>query len=97
MYLDHLTREFDAIFGRPLPPISPPDPVDALEASDGICALRPAPLQHLSLVRCTRGRDGVPHVPDNIQRRRAFRDLLPVEIHNAIPWQWSNTQKRGAS
>lgn len=83
-YLDHLAREFDRHFGRSLPAITPPDPVDELEAAEGVAALEPAPLTGLSLCRCSRY--GVPHVPDNVERRRAFRDTLPVEIFNAIPW-----------
>ena len=46
--------------------------------------LRPAPLTALSLVRATAG---VPPTPSNIDRRRAFRDVQPVDLHNSIPWK----------
>lgn len=89
---DHLGLHFERLFGRVLPDVAQPDPVATTEASEGIVALEdgadlhPAPLQGLSLQRCYRGREGVPHVPTDEDRRRAFRDTLPVEIHNAIPW-----------
>lgn len=69
-YLDHLAREFDRHFGRSLPAITPPDPVDELEAAEGVAALEPAPLTGLSLCRCSRY--GVPHVPDDAERLAAF-------------------------
>lgn len=50
--------------------------------------LRPAPLQHLSLQRCARGK--VPPVPSNEDRRRAFLAVqpifTPVELNNFTPW-----------
>ena len=47
--------------------------------------LRPAPLTALSLVRATAG---VPPTPSNIDRRRAFSEVQPVDLYNAIRWPY---------
>lgn len=47
--------------------------------------LRPAPLTALSLVHATAG---VPPTPSNIDRRRAFREVQPVDLYNAIRWPY---------
>lgn len=41
-------------------------------------------LTHLSLQRV--GRYQMPQAPTNEERLRAFRDAMPVRLHNGFPW-----------
>lgn len=43
-------------------------------------------LAYLSLYHCPRG--AVPPAPTNEDRRRIWRDLQPVELVNAYPWEF---------
>lgn len=52
--------------------------------ADFIAAMQGGPLTHLSLQHCPRGT--VPAAPTNEDRRRALRDVQPIELHNAVQW-----------
>ena len=48
-------------------------------------------LRALSFQHCPRGAWPLP-VPTNEERRRAWRDCQPVELHNAYPWDHLNAK-----
>jgi len=52
---------------------------------EGARPVTPAPLTFLSL---TSTRRGVPRVPTNEERLRAYRALGPIQLGNALPWKW---------
>ena len=56
--------------------------------------LHPAPLAHLSLQHCPRG--VVPAAPTNDDRRRAYRDVQPVSLHNDYRWAHLRSAKEEA-
>ena len=60
-----------------------------MDDADFIAAI--GPLTCLSLQRCRP--NVMPKAPTNEERRRAWRDRQPVELHNAHPWDYLNQER----